>query len=129
MNKEINGFFPDFLYKISGLKTKVFGFFLGYGGFRELREAHRKHFHLSWPISARGQKLWPKTLGGNFCLPSTVGVCIMEHFHLFWYLSVSVVTSCGHKPWGCLPSTDVWEGWESHLRVCLEVDLGGLGIR
>ena len=39
----------------------------GYGGFRELREAGRKHFHLSWyllvpVVRSYGQKPW----GGNF---------------------------------------------------------------
>ena len=46
------------------LKNRFLAFSRGPGGFRELREAGRKHFHLSW------------------------------------YLSVSVVTSYGQKRWG-----------------------------
>ena len=43
-----------FLYKISGSIKQVFGFFRGPGGFRELREAYRKLFHLSWYLLVPG---------------------------------------------------------------------------
>ena len=46
----------------------------GPGGFRELREAGRIHFHLSWylvvpVVTSYGQKSW----GGEIFLPGTVG--------------------------------------------------------
>ena len=59
---------------MSGSKTKVFGgFSRGPGGFRELREAGRNHFHLSRYLSdtvvtSYGQK----SSWGEFVLPSTV---------------------------------------------------------
>ena len=37
-----------------GSQTKVFGISPGPGGFRELREAYRKHFHLSWYLCMPG---------------------------------------------------------------------------
>ena len=47
INKEIKGMFPDFYIKNRVLKLRFSAFSRGYGGFRELREAGRKHFHLS----------------------------------------------------------------------------------
>ena len=64
MNKEIKGLVSDFYIKVRVLKLRFLAFSRGSGGFRELREAGRKHFHLSW------------------------------------YLSVSVVASYGQKSWG-----------------------------
>ena len=45
-----NMFLSDFGFYISG-----FGFFQGPGGFRELREASRNHFHLVPGITSYGQ--------------------------------------------------------------------------
>ena len=49
------------------LKLRFLAFPQGPGGFRELREACRNHFHLSWYLLVPGDyELWPKTLlGGN----------------------------------------------------------------
>ncbi len=46
--------FPDFLKKTSASKTQVVGFSLGPEGFREVREADRNHFHLSWYMIVPG---------------------------------------------------------------------------
>ena len=46
VNKGYKDFFREFLSKISGSKTQVFVFSGGPGGFMELREADRNHFHL-----------------------------------------------------------------------------------
>ena len=63
VNKEYNGFFPKFSLKFRVLKRSFFAFSKGAGGFRELREAYRNHFHLILvPTSARDHELWPKTL-------------------------------------------------------------------
>ena len=51
INKNVKGFFPDFYIKCRVLKLRCSAFSRGYGGFRELREAGRKHFHLSWYMS------------------------------------------------------------------------------
>ena len=40
--------FPDLYIEFRVLKVRFLAFSGGYGGFRELREAGRKHFHLSW---------------------------------------------------------------------------------
>ena len=48
INKEIKGFFPISCIKIIVLKLRFLAFSRGPGGFRELREAGRKHFHRSW---------------------------------------------------------------------------------
>ena len=41
-------FFPNFSIKNRVLKRRFLAFPGGPGGFRELREAGRNHFHLSW---------------------------------------------------------------------------------
>ena len=46
--------FSEFVCKNLGSKTQVFGFSQGPGGFRELREAGRNHFHLSWYLLVPG---------------------------------------------------------------------------
>ena len=52
INKEIKGHVPDLHITFRVLKLRFSGFSRGYGGFRELREADRNHFHLSWyPVS------------------------------------------------------------------------------
>ena len=43
--------FPDCDVEFRVLKLSFSAFSRGYGGFRELREAGRKHFHLSWYLS------------------------------------------------------------------------------
>ena len=57
--------FSDFYIKFRVRKLRLFAFSRSPGGFRELREAGRKNFHLSWYlyVSRRGKELWPKTLG------------------------------------------------------------------
>ena len=55
------------------LKYRFLAFPRGPGGFRELREAGRKHFHRSWyllvPVVTSYDQ---KTLGGEFFRPGTV---------------------------------------------------------
>ena len=51
INKEIKGFFSNFYIKFRVQKLRLLAFSRGSGGFRELREAGRKHFHLSWYLS------------------------------------------------------------------------------
>ena len=63
INKEINEHFPDLYIEFRVLKPRFSAFSRGYGGFRELREAGRKHFHLSWylkvpVVTSYGQKPW-----------------------------------------------------------------------
>ena len=51
ISKEIKGFVSIFYIKMRVLKNRCLAFSGGSGGFRELREAGRKHFHLSWYLS------------------------------------------------------------------------------
>ena len=46
--------FPIFCVKFRDLKLRFLAFPQGPGGFREVREAHRNHFHLSWYIIVPG---------------------------------------------------------------------------
>ena len=48
INKEINRIFRISYIEIRVVELRFLAFSRGYGGFRELREAGRKHFHLSW---------------------------------------------------------------------------------
>ena len=48
VNKVNKDFFPKFSLKFWVLKLRFLAFLEGPGGFRELREAGRNHFHLSW---------------------------------------------------------------------------------
>ena len=48
INKEYKGFFIIFSLTCRDLKLRFLAFPGGPGGFRELREADRNHFHLSW---------------------------------------------------------------------------------
>ena len=43
--------FPKFSLKFRVLKLRFLAFVEGPGGFREVREAGRNHFHLSWYLS------------------------------------------------------------------------------
>ena len=72
MSKEIKGIAPKSYITFRILKNKFLAFSRGPVGFRELREAYRKHFHLSWYLSvpvvmSYGQK----SSWGGFFLPST----------------------------------------------------------
>ena len=51
INKEINEFVLIVYIKIRVLKQWILICFRGSGGIRELREASRNHFHLSWYLS------------------------------------------------------------------------------
>ena len=62
INKEIKGDFPKSYIKLRVLKLRFLAFSRGSGGFRELREAGRKYFHLSWyllvsVVTSYGQNL------------------------------------------------------------------------
>ena len=48
VNKANQDFFPNFSLTFRALKLRCLAFVEGPGGFRELREAGRNHFHLSW---------------------------------------------------------------------------------
>ena len=48
VNKANKDFCPNFSVKNRVLKLRFLAFSGGPGGFRELREAGRNHFHLSW---------------------------------------------------------------------------------
>ena len=54
VNKEYKDFFPKLSLKLRVLKLRFLAFVGGPGGFRELREAGRNHFHLSWYLSVLG---------------------------------------------------------------------------
>ena len=67
MNKEYNDYYIVCLITNRVLKLRFLPFSQGPGGFRELREAYRKHFHLSWyllvpVVTSYDQKPW----GGFF---------------------------------------------------------------
>ena len=50
-NKEFKVFFQNISSKFRVLKLRFLAFPGGPGGFREVREAGRNHFHLSWYLS------------------------------------------------------------------------------
>ena len=54
VNKEYKEFFPNCSVKFRALKLRFLAFSEGPGGFRELREAGRNHFHLSWYLLVPG---------------------------------------------------------------------------
>ena len=59
--------FPEFFSTISESKTQVLVFTGGPGGVRELREADRNYFHLSWYLIVPGIASYDqKTLEGFF---------------------------------------------------------------
>ena len=59
-------------------KLRVWAFSRGPGGFRELREAGRNHFHLSWYLSVSVVTSYgQKSSWGDFFLPGTV--CFTSH--------------------------------------------------
>ena len=54
VNKANKDFFPEFVLKNRVLKPRFLAFVEGPGGFREVREAGRNHFHLSWYLLVPG---------------------------------------------------------------------------
>ena len=54
VNKEYKDLFPIFSLTFRDLNLKCLAFVGGHGGFRELREAGRSHFHLSWYLLVPG---------------------------------------------------------------------------
>ena len=50
-NKENKVLISNFYITVRDQKLRFLAFSRGSGGFRELREAGRKHFHLSWYLS------------------------------------------------------------------------------
>ena len=70
---EYKQFFSNFSLKFRVLKLRFLAFPGGPGGFRELREASRNHFHLSWYLLVPGITSYrTKPWGADFFLPSTV---------------------------------------------------------
>ena len=53
INKEYKDLFQNCSVTIRALKLRFWAFSEGPGGFREVREAGRNHFHLSWYLSNR----------------------------------------------------------------------------
>ena len=51
VNRANKEFSPNFYLKFRVLKLRFLAFVEGPGGFREVREAGRNHFHLSWYLS------------------------------------------------------------------------------
>ena len=60
VNKANKDFSPNFSLKIRVLKLRFLAFPEGPGGFRELREAGRNHFHLSWYVLVLGVTSYSK---------------------------------------------------------------------
>ena len=54
VNRANKDFFPNFSLKFRILKLRFLAFSEGPGGFREVREAGRNHFHLSWYLLVPG---------------------------------------------------------------------------
>ena len=52
--------------KIRGLKRRFLAFTQGPGGFREVREASRNHFHLSWYLLVPGVTSYDQEPWGGF---------------------------------------------------------------
>ena len=99
MNKEYKGFFRNFSENFRVLKLRFLAFPGGPGGFRELREAGRNHFHLSWyllvpGITSYGQKPW-----GEFFRSSPVD-CAAKLLPQRRHIGDAEVTNYSQTPWG-----------------------------
>ena len=55
--RNIKIFLPMFSENVRVLKLRFFVFLGGPGGFREVREAGRNHFHLSWYLLVPGSRV------------------------------------------------------------------------
>ena len=83
--------FTKFHIQIRVHKLRLWAFSRGSGGFRELREAGRKHFHLSWYLSvpvvtSYGQKPLGGTFScayGRFVTPYSMNRLFIEFFKKF----------------------------------------------
>ena len=62
INKANKDFFPSCSLNVRVLKLGFLAFSGGPGGFRELREAGRNHFHLSWYLIVPGIKSYGQNL-------------------------------------------------------------------
>ena len=82
-NKEyiglIRNFSRCFLKKIRGLKLRFLAFPEGPGGFRELREAYRNHFHLSWYLLVPGITSYSQKPWGELCRSSPVYINVITY--------------------------------------------------
>ena len=78
--------------KKSGSIKQVFGFFRGPGGFRELREAYRNHFHLSWYLRVPRITSMAQNLGVIcFYRPQSAYSSITMIFDfMLWQLSITL---------------------------------------
>ena len=65
VNKANKEFSPKFSLKIRVLKLRFLAFTEGPGGFREVREAGRIHFHLSWYLLVPGITSYGQYPGGD----------------------------------------------------------------
>ena len=83
--KYLKIYFSYFFWKKNrALKLRFLAFSRGPGGFRELREAGRNHFHLSWYLFVPGvtsydQKPWGGTFSSGH---ETWGLRLLENFCL-----------------------------------------------
>ena len=71
----------NFYIKNRVRKLRFLAFSRGSGMFRELREAGRKHFHLSWYLSvpvvrSYGQKPWGDFLKNEYGIWGGLGTCL-----------------------------------------------------
>ena len=100
--------------------TRFLAFYGGPGGFRELREAYRKHFHRSWYLFEPGvtsydQKPWgvhkiqiavrdgcieglfTKILGGGTATPLCFFICVYKVFVVLYFLYTFYLNTCIFK--------------------------------
>ena len=94
INKDNKDFFPNFYIKFRILKLRLLAFSRGPGGFRELREAGRNHFHLSWYLSdyvvtSYGQKPWYlQNFPGNTRESSATIPTVFIYVYIYIYVLV-----------------------------------------
>ena len=115
INKEYKGLFPIFYIKCRVLKLRFLAFSRGPGGFRELREAGRNHFHLSWYLSDTVVTSYGQKPSCFFCLPSTV----YSHFKaLIWHYINQYFDQDFWRTWTrflAYLDQDFWRTWTRFL--------------
>ena len=72
VDKELKENCTNCYMKIRVLKNRFLAFSRRPGGFRELREAGRNHFHLSWYLLVPGVPSYSQKPWGELFLPGTV---------------------------------------------------------
>ena len=74
--RNIRIFFRFSSVKFRVLKLRFFAFPEGPGGFREVREADRNHFHLSWYLVVPGERVMAKKEDELIL----IGICVCSLF-------------------------------------------------